>query len=70
MLFRSARQVVNSNVASTSALQRTYAIGYNRAGRIMDQLQAAGVVSPAQGGKARTVLVDPMTLEQILAGMH
>lgn len=65
-----ARQVVNSNVASTSALQRTYAIGYNRAGRIMDQLQAAGVVSPAQGGKARTVLVDPMTLEQILAGMQ
>lgn len=61
-----ARLVVTSNTASTSSLQRRYSIGYNRAGKIMDQLEAAGVVGPAQGGKPRAVLVDPMTLESIL----
>lgn len=61
-----ARFIVNSNTASTSSLQRRYSIGYNRAGKIMDQLEAAGVVGPSQGGKPRNVLVDPMTLETIL----
>ncbi len=61
-----ARVVVMSNTASTSSLQRRYAIGYNRAGKIMDQLEAAGIVGPSQGGKPRAVLVDQITLESIL----
>lgn len=64
-----ARLVVNSNTASTSSLQRRYSIGYNRAGKIMDQLEAAGIVGPAQGGKARAVLVDPIALESILEAL-
>ena len=61
-----ARRVVQSNSASTSSIQRVYSIGYNRAGRIMDQLEAAGIVGPATGGKPRNVLVDPISLETIL----
>lgn len=61
-----ARLVVQGNTASTSNIQRKYSIGYNRAGKIMDQLEAAGIVGPAQGGKPRTVLVDPTQLEMIL----
>lgn len=61
-----ARQVVSSGTASTSAVQRRYEIGYNRAGRIMDQLEALGVVGPATGGKPRNVLMDPMSLEDLL----
>ena len=61
-----ARQVVASGVASTSAVQRRYEIGYNRAGRIMDQLEALGVVGPATGGKPRSVLIEPMALEDLL----
>lgn len=61
-----ARLVVNSNTASTSSLQRRYSIGYNRAGKIMDQLEAAGIVGPSHGGKPRSVLVDPITLESML----
>ena len=62
-----ARHVVSSGHASTSNLQRIYSIGYNRAGKIMDQMEAVGIVGPAQGGKTRSVLVDPATLENILA---
>lgn len=61
-----ARLIVTNNTASTSSLQRRYSIGYNRAGKIMDQLEAAGIVGPAHGGKPRSVLVDPITLESIL----
>lgn len=64
-----ARLIVTSNTASTSSLQRRYSIGYNRAGKIMDQLEAAGIVGPAQGGKPRQVLVDPVTLESILGSL-
>ncbi|MDE6793509.1 MAG: DNA translocase FtsK, partial [Muribaculaceae bacterium] len=64
-----ARLIVSSNTASTSSLQRRYSIGYNRAGKIMDQLEAAGIVGPAQGGKPRAVLVDPISLESILNPM-
>lgn len=64
-----ARRVVTSNTASTSSLQRVYSIGYNRAGKIMDQLEAAGIVGPSQGGKPRAVLVDPVGLESILASI-
>ncbi len=61
------RQVIISGVASTSAIQRRYEIGYNRAGRIMDQLEAYGVVGPATGGKPRSVLMEAMAFEDLLA---
>lgn len=64
-----ARRVVSSNTASTSSLQRVYSIGYNRAGKIMDQLEACGIVGPSQGGKPRSVLVDIQGLETILASI-
>jgi len=66
-LFEEAAElVVASGVASTSSLQRRYSIGYNRAGKIMDQLEAAGIVGPAQGGKPRQVLIDHMQLGSII----
>ncbi len=66
-LFKEAAQfVVSSNTASTSSLQRRYSIGYNRAGKIMDQLEARGIVGPASGAKPRNVLVDPLQLERML----
>lgn len=61
-----ARFVVQSSTASTSSLQRRYSIGYNRAGKIMDQFEAAGIVGPTNGGKPRQVLMDPMQLERLL----
>ncbi len=61
------RQVIMSGTASTSAIQRRYEIGYNRAGRIMDQLEAYGVVGPATGGKPRSVLMEAMAFEDLLA---
>lgn len=64
-----ARKVVSANTASTSSLQRIYSIGYNRAGKIMDQMEAAGIVGPSQGGKPRAVLVDMIGLENILSSL-
>ena len=62
-----ARIIVSSQQASTSSLQRRYSIGYNRAGRLMDQLEAAGIVGPATGGRPREVLImDMMQLENKL----
>ncbi len=62
-----ARFVVNSQQGSTSNIQRHFAIGYNRAGRLMDQLERAGIVGRAEGSKPREVLVsDPTRLESIL----
>ncbi len=52
-----ARSVVMSQQGSTSMIQRRFAIGYNRAGRLMDQLERAGVVGAAQGSKPRDVLI-------------
>jgi S-DNA-T family DNA segregation ATPase FtsK/SpoIIIE len=66
-LFEEAAQfIVQSGTASTSSLQRRYSIGYNRAGKLMDQLEAAGIVGQASGSKPRAVLVDPMTLNHML----
>jgi S-DNA-T family DNA segregation ATPase FtsK/SpoIIIE len=57
MFEECARLVVNSQSGSTSMLQRKFNLGYNRAGRIMDQLEAAGIVGPASGSKPRDVLI-------------
>ncbi len=66
-----ARLVVQHQQGSTSLIQRKLSIGYNRAGRIIDQLQAAGVVGPYEGSKARQVLIpDEYTLEQLLRDME
>ena len=66
-LFEEAAKwiVQSGDTASTSSLQRRYQIGYNRAGRIMDQMEAAGIVGPSQGGKPRRVLLTPMDIDQL-----
>jgi S-DNA-T family DNA segregation ATPase FtsK/SpoIIIE len=62
-----ARLIVIHQQGSTSLIQRKFSIGYNRAGRLMDQLELAGIVGPTQGSKARDVYVpDEYHLEQIL----
>ncbi len=66
-----ARIVVMNQTGSTSAIQRRFSIGYNRAGRIMDQLEAAGIVGQNEGSKARQVLLqDEYALEQLLRGLN
>ena len=65
-----ARLVVQHQQGSTSLIQRKFSIGYNRAGRIIDQLEAAGIVGPFEGSKARQVLIqDEYSLEQLLREM-
>lgn len=62
-----ARLIVIQQQGSTSLIQRKFAIGYNRAGRLMDQLEAARIVGPFEGSKARQVLLqDEYSLEQLL----
>lgn len=63
-----ARLIVLNQSGSTSLIQRKFSIGYNRAGRLMDQLEKAGVVGSAMGAKPREVLIqDEMSLEKLLS---
>ena len=65
-----ARLVVASQFGSTSLLQRKLQLGYNRAGRIIDQLEAAGIVGPSNGSKPRDVLIhDEVSLEELLKSL-
>jgi len=71
MFEEAARLVVQHQQGSTSLIQRKLSIGYNRAGRIIDQLEAAGIVGPFEGSKARDVLCsDFIALEQILKSLE
>ena len=63
-----ARLIVQNQHGSTSMIQRRLKLGYNRAGRIMDQLESLGIVGPSEGSKPREVLVyDEMELEKLIA---
>ncbi len=66
-----ARLVMMHQQGSTSLIQRKFSIGYNRAGRIVDQLEAAGIVGPFEGSKARQVLIqDEVSLQNILKTLN
>ena len=65
LIWEAARIVVDSQLGSTSGLQRALSVGYARAGRIMDMLEAKGVVGPANGSKPREVLLDKEGLEEL-----
>lgn len=68
MFEEAARMIVTSQRGSTSDLQRRLGMGYARAGRVMDQLEAAGIVGPQEGSKPRQVLVSTFNeLEEILS---
>ncbi|OWP62367.1 cell division protein FtsK [Hymenobacter amundsenii] len=67
MFEEAARVIVTHQQGSTSLLQRRLKLGYNRAGRLIDQLEHAGIVGPFEGSKAREVLIpDEYSLEQLL----
>jgi S-DNA-T family DNA segregation ATPase FtsK/SpoIIIE len=70
-LFTDAAEViVNHQQGSASLLQRKLKLGYNRAGRLVDQLEATGLLGPHRGSKAREVLIpDVIALEQFLSNL-
>lgn len=71
MFEDAARLIVANQQGSTSLIQRKFSIGYNRAGRIIDQLEAAGIVGPFEGSKARQVLIpDEYSLEQLFTSLN
>ena len=66
-----ARIIVTHQQGSASLLQRKLSIGYNRAGRIVDQMEAAGIIGPFKGSKAREVLISDLpSLELFLAELN
>ncbi|MFN6947265.1 MAG: DNA translocase FtsK, partial [Cytophagaceae bacterium] len=71
MFEEAARVIVTHQQGSTSLLQRKLKLGYNRAGRLIDQLESAGIVGPFEGSKAREVLIpDEYSLEQLLNSLN
>jgi DNA segregation ATPase FtsK/SpoIIIE, S-DNA-T family len=71
MIEDAARVIVQNQHGSTSMIQRRLKLGYNRAGRIMDQLEALGIVGPSEGSKAREVLIyDELELEKYLEDLR
>ena len=71
MFDDAARLIVHEQSGSTSLIQRKFSIGYNRAGRLMDMLEKAGIVGQAHGSKPREVLIqDDLSLEQLLANLR
>ena len=68
MFEDAARLIVREQCGSTSLIQRKFAIGYNRAGRLMNQLEYAGIVGVAHGSKPREVLItDENSLKNLLS---
>jgi len=66
-----ARLIVGSGQGSTSMLQRKFSLGYNRSGRLMDQLEVAGIVGPQVGSKPREVYINDLdTLEMVLQNIN
>ena len=71
MFAEAARLVVREQSGSTSLIQRKLSLGYNRAGRIMDQLEEAGIVGPPDGAKPRQVRITSLeSLELILSNLY
>ena len=71
MFNEAASVLVKHQSGSTSLIQRKLRLGYNRAGSIIDQLEAAGIVGPFEGSKARKVLVkDEIALQEILENLN
>jgi S-DNA-T family DNA segregation ATPase FtsK/SpoIIIE len=71
MFEDAARLIVSNQHGSTSMIQRRLKLGYNRAGRIMDQLEALGIVGPSEGSKAREVLIyDELELDKYLTDLR
>lgn len=71
LLGEAAELVVSHQSGSTSLIQRKFSIGYNRAGRLMDQLEAVGIVGPAQGSVPREVyIMDTYTLQEKLSNIN
>ena len=71
MFEDAARVVVKHQSGSTSMIQRRLKLGYNRAGRIIDELEAAGIVGPFEGSKARQVLIkDELALEEVFTQLN
>ncbi|MDR1343788.1 MAG: DNA translocase FtsK [Tannerellaceae bacterium] len=70
MFEEAARLIVREQQGSTSLIQRKLSLGYNRAGRVMDQLEAAGIVGPPEGSKPRQVMIqEEYSLEQLLRNL-
>lgn len=66
-----ARWIVKNQVGATSSIQQQFEIGYNRAGKIADQLEMAGIIGPNKGTNGRDVLIsNPVQLEQLLIGLQ